>query len=257
MLIDIGNSATKLALTGRGGRAISAKTLLTLPTSTTTARTAAAALDRLQASRRVGGALGASVVPGAKPLWSRAVHQASGIRLQWIRHDWSWNFRWRYPHPETMGADRIVNLCAARQRYSPPLIVLDFGTALTVDMLNPENEFIGGMIAPGFAMLSAAMAQRTARLPASTPRIGRIPSRIWGRNTRESMRCGMRLGYRGMLRELISSAMASLENPATICVTGGYAAKAMATLPDIACRIHPNLTMEGLAHAGRLNLGAA
>ena len=256
LLIDIGNSITTLALSGHGGRGISGKTLK-LPTHTMTARSAAAALDRLSAERRLDGAVGASVVPGVNPRWSRAIQRAAGIRLHWIRHDWSWNFAWRYPHPETLGADRIVNLCAARRRHPPPLVVLDFGTALTVDMLNEKNEFIGGMIAPGFTMMTDAMAQRTALLPEMTLRIGRIPTRACGRNTREAMRHGMLFGYRGMVRELIASATAPFGNHATVCATGGYAAAVMAALPEIRCRVHPALTMEGLAFAARLIMESA
>lgn len=253
LLIDIGNSATKLGVTrrGTGGRAVSR--VVRVPTHPATVRDAGLALDRLRADRSLAGAVGASVVPGARASWSRAVQRATGLPVQWVRHDWVWNFRWRYAHPETMGADRLVTLCAARRRYAPPLIVLDLGTALTLDLLTAENEYIGGMIAPGVAMLTGAMAARTACLPELTIRIGRLPRRAWGRNTREAMRCGTLFGFRGMLRELLASAMECLGFDVTICATGGYAAKAMAMLPDIACRIHPKLALEGLAWAARLN----
>ncbi len=251
LVIDIGNSMTTLGLSRRGGHGVAARTL-NVATNAVTARAAEAAVARLIASRCPVVAVGASVVPKVDGLWARAIRRAAGIRLQWIRHDMPWNFCWRYAAPGTLGADRIVNLHAARRRYPPPLVVLDFGTALTVDMLNEANEFAGGMIAPGFPMLAGAMSGRTALLPELQPRIGRMPPDVFGRNSREAMRRGILYGYRGLVRELITTAVTALGAGTAVCATGGYAAAALATLPEFRCRIHPKLTLEGLAHAGRL-----
>ncbi len=252
ILIDIGNTNTKAAVAACNGRCAPSR-FLTLTTHAVTQREAHLALHRLLDGRSCAGIVAASATPAVNPLWERAAAEACGQRLQWVKHDQPWNFNWRYPKPASLGSDRIINLCAAVSRYRPPLVVLDFGTALTVDMLNLQKEFIGGFIAPGFTVLAGAHIKRAALLPDISFRISRSPVRATpGKNTRESMRRGLLLGYRGLVREIIHAAAEQLGTSVTICATGGYAAPIMAALPDIRCHVHPRLTLEGLAVAYRL-----
>lgn len=253
LLIDIGNTRTAMAVAARGGRDAPSG-VIHLPTRTATKNEIADALRRLGRAQPLMAVMGASVVPQVNRRWEMAVRTVTGMTPEWVDHSRPWNFKWNYPCRKTMGADRMVNLCGALRRHRPPLVVLDFGTALTVDVIDAAGAFVGGVIAPGFAMLASAPAERTALLPCMDLRIGRMPARALGRSTRAALRSGLLLGYRGLVRELIAAASAPFGPAVTICATGGYAAPIMAALPGIPCSIHPRLTLEGLATAYRLGL---
>ncbi|MCH1503048.1 type III pantothenate kinase [Verrucomicrobiales bacterium] len=125
-----------------------------------------------------------------------------------------------YPEPETIGADRLANAAALAKLHGQPGIVVDFGTAVTFDVLSVEGNYCGGVIAPGVEMMSDYMSERTALLP----RVELIKDPPpFGRSTEEAMQAGAYYGYAGMVRRILDELLATFDQPdeATIVATGG------------------------------------
>ena len=156
-----------------------------------------------------------------------------------------------YPKPSTIGADRLANAAAAHALYGSPAVVVDFGTAVTFDILSSDGDYIGGVIAPGLEVMTDYLYQRTALLPRIRPV---EPASAIGRSTRGAMLAGAVYGYRGLVREILAQIRAQLGAPRRLHVvaTGGYATLIVARLPEIK-QVHPNLTLEGLRIIGNLN----
>jgi type III pantothenate kinase len=160
-----------------------------------------------------------------------------------------------YPRPATIGADRLANAAAVRLLYGAPAVVVDFGTAVTFDILSPAGDYVGGVIAPGLEAMTDYLYQRTALLPRIKPV---EPTSAIGRSTKSAMLAGTVFGYRGLVREILTQIRGELGNPRRlhIVATGGYATLISAGLPEIKL-VHPNLTLEGLRIIGNLNFPEA
>src|SRR5262249_5262899 len=151
-----------------------------------------------------------------------------------------------YDNPAEVGADRIVNSIAAYERFGRaakrPLIVVDFGTATTLDAITANGEYLGGAICPGVQISADALFQRAARLP----RIDvRKPARIVGRTTVGAMESGLFLGYVGMVEGLARRMTDELGGNAITIATGGLAPVIAPETPLIA-HVSPDLTLHGL-----------
>lgn len=121
-------------------------------------------------------------------------------------------------NPREVGPDRIVNAVAAHHLYGGPVIVIDMGTATTVDVVNKSGDYIGGAIAPGIIIATEALFTRTAVLP----RIElTLPKRAIGRNTVAAMQSGIVFGYIGLIEGLVNRIQAELETPAKVVAAGG------------------------------------
>ena len=125
-----------------------------------------------------------------------------------------------YPKPETIGADRIADAAAATDRYGVPVLVCDFGTAFTAAVVTADRVWRGGVIAPGFPLMRDYLFERTAKLPRMTIG-GRCPK--IGRSTEEAMRFGARIGYRGMVREIVAELERNFKTTFRLVATGGFA----------------------------------
>lgn len=156
-----------------------------------------------------------------------------------------------YPRPSSIGADRLANAAAVRHLYPMPAIVVDFGTAVTFDILSPEGNYIGGVIAPGLGAMTDYLFQRTALLPHIRPA---EPRSAIGKSTRAAMLAGTVYGYRGLVREILAQIRREIggHRQFHVVATGGYAALISSHLPEIKF-VHPNLTLEGLRIIGNLN----
>lgn len=106
-----------------------------------------------------------------------------------------------YPSPRQIGADRLANAAGAVAYYGYPCIVVDFGTAVTFDVIGPERTYLGGAIAPGLASMGDYLARNTALLPAIEPH---EPKHAIGTSTVEAMHSGAVYGYRGMVKEILA-----------------------------------------------------
>lgn len=125
-----------------------------------------------------------------------------------------------YDSPREVGADRIVNAVAAYERWPQGLIVVDFGTATTFDVVSPKGEYIGGAICPGMGISMDALFQHAAKLPRVD--LAR-PARVIGKNTVASMQSGLVFGYVGLVDGLVERMRSELDHPSTVVATGGLA----------------------------------
>lgn len=147
-----------------------------------------------------------------------------------------------YPHPETIGADRLADAAGAVSRYGAPVLVMDFGTALTAAVITSDRVWRGGVIAPGFPLMRDYLFERTAKLPRME--LGRGSAPRIGRSTEEAMRFGALVGYRGMVREIVTTLRRNFREDFRLVATGGFARWALKDL-DLPFVIDPTLTLYG------------
>lgn len=217
LAIDVGNTSTTLALVC-GGHASAVHAVRG------GIEDLEATEQALRAILKVGSPEGAalsSVVPAVNRRWIKLIRRIVGDEPLVISHAVKLSVRVDYPKPETIGADRLANACGAVFKYGAPVIVADFGTALTFDVINADSAYIGGVIAPGLPLMTDYLADRTALLPLISPK-GRC-ERV-GRSTEGAMRIGARIGYRGMVREITAYLQEGMKGGHTaLCATGGFA----------------------------------
>lgn len=156
-----------------------------------------------------------------------------------------------YPAPESIGADRLANAVGVVDRHGCPAVVIDFGTAVTFDIVSSEPAYCGGVIAPGLGAMSEYLGRRTALLPEFE--LAEPPSAI-GKSTAGAMQAGAVIGYRGLVREILTEIRRELGTPVRTVATGGDAALIAAGLDDIDL-VDPDITLHGLRIvAGRVFL---
>jgi type III pantothenate kinase len=149
----------------------------------------------------------------------------------------------RYPKPYTIGPDRLANAAAVRHHFGAPAVVVDFGTAVTFDVVDRSGNYAGGIIAPGLAAMTDYLHEKTALLPRI--RIRAVKS-VLGKSTELAMLSGAVHGYRGLIRELIMGLKRELKAPRLpVIATGGYARLLAPRLKEIVA-VDPSLTLEGL-----------
>ena len=184
----------------------------------------------------------ASVVPSA--LWHlrRLCVTRFGVEPLVATAGLDWGFHIRTDNPNEVGADRLVNALAARARFPRPLIVVDFGTATTFDVVDSEGDYIGGVISPGINLSLEALHRAAAALP----RVGVArPACIIGRSTVPAMQSGIFWGYVGLIEGVVRRVAAELGDTPTVIATGGLA-PLFAEGTDVIAHIVPDLTLEGL-----------
>jgi type III pantothenate kinase len=147
--------------------------------------------------------------------------------------------------PRSLGADRAVNAIAAHAGYPGDLIIVDFGTATTFDVVDFNGAYKGGIIAPGINLSLDALVGNTAKLPRIAIEIPESDSVI-GRNTEDQMLIGVYWGYISMMEGLIARMRAQIGRPAKVIATGGMAVL-FDTNTTIFDAVDPDLTLEGLA----------
>lgn len=148
-------------------------------------------------------------------------------------------------HPGSLGSDRAVNALAAHAKYPGDLIVVDFGTATTLDVIDFNGAYKGGIIAPGINLSLDALVGNTAKLPRIAIAVPESRSVI-GRNTEDQMLIGVFWGYVAMMEGLISRIRAEIGRPARVIATGGLAVL-FDQATEIFDAVDADLTLEGLA----------
>jgi type III pantothenate kinase len=239
LLFDIGNTNTHL------GFANSSRVLrqANIPTASWFSRSAERALLKLAGRQRVEGAALCSVVPRATPLVHRAVRRLWGLRCLELTPKTLRGVGINYPRPETIGPDRLANAVAVRHRYGAPAVVVDFGTAVTFDVLDGAGDYVGGIIAPGLAAMTDYLHEKTALLPRI--RIREVRNAI-GKSTEQAMLVGAVHGYRGLIAGLIGELKRDLGvRRLPVVATGGYA-ELIGSKLGVITAVDPLLTLEGL-----------
>jgi type III pantothenate kinase len=240
LLIDVSNSFTKVAFASskRVERADRIET----------ARLTMAVLAKYFRRREVGMVVVSSVVPSKNRVIARA---SQGRKVVWVNARVSLGITVDYPRPLTIGADRLANAAAVAFLYRVPAIVVDFGTAVTFDIVSENKSYIGGVICPGLEAMTNFLYQRTALLPRLSLK---EPRRAVGKSTMEAMRSGAIYGYRGLVREIIARICEQefAGKRVEVVGTGGYA-QLIARKLSVINRVDPQLTLEGLRIIGTLN----
>ena len=240
LLVDISNSFVKFA--PASAEKIGKTTRL--PTTKLTT----AAIRQTVRSSKPGTIVVSSVVPGK----NKSIQGGAGAaRVLFLTPALDLGVGIDYPQPRSIGADRLANAVAVAHLYGTPAIVVDFGTAVTFDVVSANGDYVGGVIAPGLEAMTSYLYQRTALLPKVTLR---EPRRAIGKTTRDAMMSGAVFGYRGLVREIIErlSAENFRHTKPQVVATGGYAQLIAGKLPQIQA-VHPNLTLEGLRIVGNRN----
>ncbi len=239
LLFDIGNTHTHLGLAD-GKRVFKQTDISTL---TWFGGGAAALVKKFAGKNKITGAILCSVVPRATPLVKKFVRAAWKVNVLELNPTTIRGVGIDYPKPNSIGPDRLANAVAAKNSFGAPVVVVDFGTAVTFDVVNAKGNYVGGIIAPGLAAMTDYLHERTALLPRI--KIREINSAI-GKSTEHAMLVGAVHGYRGLVRELIGELKRELKiKKLPVVATGGYAKLIAAKLPEISA-VAPDLTLEGL-----------
>jgi type III pantothenate kinase len=148
----------------------------------------------------------------------------------------------RYDDPHEVGPDRIANAVAAKERYGAPSIVVDFGTSTNFDVLSPEGEYAGGVLAPGIEVSMDALFARAARLR----KVDFVePPSVIGKTTAQSLQSGLVYGFAGQVDRIVEQIRAELGDTAKVIATGGLA-DLIAPHSKTIEKVDPDLTLEGL-----------
>ncbi len=241
LLIDISNSYAKIAFASK--RRVSA------PVRIATGKLSSSVVAGFIRQRQVQKVVVSSVVPAKNSAISTAAHGKA--KVLWLDWKLKLGVLIDYPKPRSIGADRLANAAAVAELYGCPAIVVDFGTAVTFDVVSERCAYVGGVIAPGLEAMTKFLYQRTALLPKPSLK---EPERAVGRSTIEAMQSGAVFGYRGLVREILRQIRAE-QFPRTkviVVATGGYADLIAKGLSEIGA-IHRHLTLEGLRIVANLN----
>jgi type III pantothenate kinase len=239
LLFDIGNTNTHLGLAD-------AKRVFkqaNIPTAGWFNGHARGAVVKFLGRNKLSGAAICSVVPRATPLVHKAVREVWKVHCLELTAKSLRGVGVDYPKPATIGPDRLANAVAAHHHFGAPSVVVDFGTAVTFDVVNPSGSYAGGIIAPGLAAMTEYLHDKTALLPRIKIRETRS---VIGKSTEQAMLVGAVHGYRGLIRELLLELKREMKTRhLPVVATGGYAKLIAAKLPEITA-VDPLLTLEGL-----------
>jgi len=237
LAIDIGNSTTKFGVFEHE----KLLTRFTLPT------------DRNQTHDEINNAINdlpdeidavivSSVVPELNSSYEKFCEERFGLNPLFIDHTLDFGLKIHYEPRASLGIDRAVAAFAAREKYGTPVIVCDFGTATTIDVVNAKGEFIGGIIAPGISTLANSLFQNTSNLPKIELK---KPEKIIGSSTVSAINAGIYFGYSGLVEKILEKMIAELGEASRIIATGGFAAFVAESVEMIGI-VDENLLLEGL-----------
>ena len=192
--------------------------------------------------RKVDGVALCSVVPPLTGAFCEAAEKYFSNKPLVVDYETPTGLTLLYDPPRDVGADRIANAVAAHQRFKEAVIIVDFGTATTFDVVSSKGEYLGGIIAPGVMVSAEGLFSRAAKLSA----VELIPPKtVIGQDTVASVQSGIIYGYASMVDGMIERIRESLQGPLRVLATGG---QAQAIVPH--CKwiseVQPNLTLEGL-----------
>ena len=230
LLVNLNNTSTKFALADEE-KLLKKKVL---PTKSLSLQAVRQAIDQWKFDYVLLG----SVVP-KKTTFFRNLFRS---RMKEVSSELNLGIGIDFSDPRAIGADRLANAVGVTNRYGAPAIVVDFGTAVTFDIVSAKRGYEGGVIAPGLGVMTDYLYQRTALLPKIDLS---EPVNVIGKTTKDAMLAGAVYGYRGLVRQIITEIVSHLEGKVRIIATGSYADLIAAKLPELQI-IDLDLTFEGL-----------
>lgn len=198
----------------------------------------------------VEGAIIGSVVPQLTFIVRTALRKVSGVEALVLGPGLKTGLNIRMDNPSAVGADLIAGAVGALQRYEPPLIVIDMGTATTLIVVDQDRNYIGGMIMTGLRLSLNALVSQAAQLPGISLE---VPKSVIGKNTADAMRSGLLYGNAAMLDGLIDRVEAELGRKAHVIATGGLAGTVIGQC-HTEITLERNLVLDGLIAIYRRNL---
>jgi type III pantothenate kinase len=244
LLVDIGNTNVKFGVDADGAliarwRVATSRT--SMPDEwwivlTTLASADGLVLDDIQ------GAVLSSSVPSVTPWIAAMIRDRVGIDPLIVDANTELGIRVDIDNPREAGPDRLVDATAAYHLYGGPVVVLDFGTATTLNVVTRDGRFIGGAIAPDLRAAHDSLVAKAAKLTSVDLD---FPVSVIGRNTVASMQSGIMFGYVGLIDGLIARIDAELGEQPTVVATGGLGGMFVGRCPRIAIHL-PDLTLDGL-----------
>jgi len=198
-------------------------------------------LEGIQAEQ-IKGIMVASVVPTLNAVLEEMAGKYFHLKPRFLTPGTRTGMAIHYDNPQEVGADRIADAVAAFEKYGGPCIVLDFGTAITFDVISEKGEYLGGAIAPGLGISAEALFEHAAKLPRVEIR---EPQRVIGTNTVASMQSGLFYGAVGLVDGILDRLFEVLGRKTMVVATGGQASL-VAGASKYQPPVEPALTLEGL-----------
>ncbi|MEP4076414.1 type III pantothenate kinase [Haloferula sp.] len=233
LLVDNSNTRTKFALAEQGEEF---SDTFWIPTS----GISAASLSEKLGTLHFDAALICSVVPEKRTILEDYLGKICSVHL--LTHQSPLGLDIDYPNPTSVGADRLANAVGVVAHHGSPAVVIDFGTAVTFDVISAAPAYCGGAIAPGLGAMTEYLGRRTALLPEFE--MAEPPAAI-GKSTAGAMQSGAVIGYRGLVKEILLEIRRELGNAPHAVATGGDAALIANGVPEIE-HVDPDLTLRGL-----------
>ncbi|MBD3226464.1 MAG: type III pantothenate kinase [Caldithrix sp.] len=184
-----------------------------------------------------------SVVPDLTSVYQYLAQRYFKITPLIINHDLDLSVKIVYKNPDAVGSDRLCNAVAGVKYYGKPLIIIDFGTASVIDCINPQGDYLGGVIMPGISSSINTLHKRAAKLPKVELT---FPEHIIGRSTDESIQSGILYGTVFMLEGFIQSIQNDFGKNTRVVATGGMAGQ-IAERMDAIDHVDPSLNLKGIA----------
>ncbi|HRK32098.1 MAG TPA: type III pantothenate kinase [Tepidisphaeraceae bacterium] len=189
--------------------------------------------------------VGASVNPALVESIEQAAETATGRRVQWVGKQVDLPIKVLTENPAATGVDRVLAVAAAYEQMQKACVVVDAGTAITINVCDDKGSFLGGAIAPGAGTMLQSLSTNTANLPAVTLA---VPSDVIGRSTEDAIRNGVYHGLRGMVKEVVENYATELGTWPDIIATGGDA-RTLFDGWELIHAISPDLVLYGIALA--------
>jgi len=234
LAVDIGNTSTKFGIF-KGEELVSR---FSTPTTTDHKLILENVGTRLA---EVTAAIVCSVVPDASAALLEFFSQKQ-IDAGLASNDLDFGLSINYTPLSSLGTDRLVNALAAAQKYQSPILVCSFGTATTIDVIDEDGVFLGGMISPGLKTAARALSLNTSQLPEVA--ISK-PDTLIGTSTQSAILSGIVFGHVGMFEGLVNRVVVELGKKPSIIATGGYASL-MKEMTNIIDCVDMDLTLRGL-----------
>ncbi len=244
LVVDVGNTQTHFGAY-RGGELIEHWRFATVRQST--ADQLGAALGNLLGLRGLSledldASIVSSTVPQLEPEWTAMAARYLGHDMHAVGPGTKTGMAIRYDNPREIGADRLVNAVALRERFGGPAVCVDFGTATTFDVLSAEGDYLGGSLMTGIEVSLEALSDRGARLP----KIELAPPRsVIGKNTIDAIRSGVVYGYAGAIDAILRRLYDELGQRAPAIATGGLSSLVVPFTEEIS-EVDDLLTLTGL-----------
>jgi len=252
LVVDVGNTNTVLGI--YRGKRLAHHWRLTSGNRTSD-ELGLALLNLLSAAGLTREDISGAVVSSVVPPMDLPLKEAIGLYLDkealFVSSSLDLGMEIRYKAPHEVGADRLVNAVAGVEVYGAPLVIVDFGTAITLDVVSPDKAYLGGTISPGMALSMEALFGKTSKLPKVALE---APESVIGKTTMESIQAGIMYGTAGMIDSLVRRIWNETGQRTKVVATGGQA-QSVAPYSETIDAVDPWLTLEGLRLIHERNRG--